>query len=163
MAGKDRVWDASEMPRMTPVSWTGKRPLGTAMYRKRVSPSVPTATSRVADWWPSTKRSVRAYTERRPLKAVVEARAIRPTSCASRRRRSFAHSMGVRVRDTAAETRMAAVRVSANSRNRRPTISPMNRSGISTAIKDTVSERIVKPICPEPFRAASSGGSPASM
>ena len=31
MAGKETVWGASEMPRITPVSCTGKKPLGTAM------------------------------------------------------------------------------------------------------------------------------------
>ncbi len=29
MAEKDTDWGASEMPRMTPVSWIGKKPLGT--------------------------------------------------------------------------------------------------------------------------------------
>ncbi len=49
---------------------------------------------------------------------------------------------------------MVAQRVTANSRNRRPTTSPMNSSGISTAISDTVSERMVKPICSAPLSAA---------
>ena len=71
--------------------------------------------------------------------------------------------MGVSVKDTPAEIRMATLRVMANSRNRRPTISPMNSSGINTAIKDTVSEMIVKPICSLPLSAASSGFSPASI
>jgi len=53
--------------------------------------------------------------------------------------------------------------VIANSRNRRPTISPMNSNGISTAINETVSDTIVKPICWEPFSAASSGASPSSI
>ncbi len=50
----------------------------------------------------------------------------------------------------------------ANSRNRRPTTSPINNSGISTAIREKVREMMVKPICCDPFNAASSGGSPAS-
>ena len=50
--------------------------------------------------------------------------------------------------------------VMANSRNSRPTTSPMNSSGISTAISEMVSEMMVKPICSEPLSAASSGGSP---
>ena len=58
---------------------------------------------------------------------------------------------------------MVTARVMANSRNSRPTTSGMNNSGISTAISETVSEMIVKPICAEPFSAASSGGSPASI
>ena len=43
-----------------------------------------------------------------------------------------------------------------------PTTSPMNRSGIKTAISDTVSEMMVKPICAEPLIAASWGLSPGS-
>jgi len=39
----------------------------------------------------------------------------------------------------------------------------MNNSGISTAINDTVSEMMVKPICSEPLSAASRGESPSSM
>ncbi len=71
--------------------------------------------------------------------------------------------MGVRVRETKAETMMVTLRVMANSRNRRPTMSPMNSSGISTAISETVSDIMVKPICSEPRSAASSGGTPSSM
>ena len=48
MAGKDIVCGASEMPWMTPVSWTGKKPFGTYTYSKTVSTSVPTATKSVA-------------------------------------------------------------------------------------------------------------------
>ena len=65
--------------------------------------------------------------------------------------------------DTTADTRIATLSVTANSRKSRPTTSPMKRSGISTAISDTVSETIVKPICSEPRSAAWSGGSPCSM
>src|SRR5947207_620049 len=70
--------------------------------------------------------------------------------------------MGVRVKETKAETRMVTARVIANSRNRRPTMSPMKSSGISTAMSETVSERIVKPICSEPLSAARRGDSPSS-
>ena len=38
----------------------------------------------------------------------------------------------------------------------------MNNRGISTAISETVSDRIVKPICSEPFSAAVNGSSPSS-
>ena len=38
----------------------------------------------------------------------------------------------------------------------------MNSNGISTAISDTVSDRIVKPICLDPFNAACNGESPSS-
>src|ERR1022692_4613490 len=75
----------------------------------------------------------------------------------------FEHIIGVRVSDTTAEARMVTLNVTANSRNRRPTISLMNNKGIRTAIRETVNETMVKPICAEPFSAASRGASPASM
>ena len=31
IAGNDTLWGASEMPRITPVSWIGKRPFGTTV------------------------------------------------------------------------------------------------------------------------------------
>ena len=58
---------------------------------------------------------------------------------------------------------MVTESVTANSLNSRPTTSPMNSSGISTAISDTVSDTTVKAICAEPFCAASYGSSPSSM
>ena len=42
-------------------------------------------------------------------------------------------------------------------------MSPMKSSGMRTAISETVSETMVKPICSEPFSAACSGESPISM
>nr|WP_256729851.1 hypothetical protein [Burkholderia pseudomallei] len=77
-------------------------------------------------------------------------------------RSSFAHIIGTSVSDTTAEITIVTASVIANSWNSRPTTSPMNSSGISTAISDTVSEMIVKPICLEPFNAASSAESPSS-
>ena len=50
---------ASEIPWITPVSWTGKKPFGTAMYSATVSASVSTATASVAAWWSSTVFSQR--------------------------------------------------------------------------------------------------------
>ena len=70
--------------------------------------------------------------------------------------------IGTSVSETTAEIRMVIASVTANSRNRRPTTSLMNSSGISTAISDTVSEMMVKPIWVAPLSAARSGGSPAS-
>jgi hypothetical protein len=46
------------------------------------------------------------------------------------------------------------VSVSANSRNMRPTRPVMNRSGMKTAISETVSEITVKPISLAPRSAA---------
>ena len=64
---------------------------------------------------------------------------------------SFAHIIGVSVSDTTAEIRIDTASVIANSRNSRPTTSPMNSSGISTAISENVSEMIVNAICCVPF------------
>jgi len=70
--------------------------------------------------------------------------------------------IGVSVSDTTSEIRMATASVTANSWNRRPTTSPMNSSGISTAISDTVSDTRVKPISAAPLSAACIGDSPIS-
>ena len=70
--------------------------------------------------------------------------------------------MGTSVSETIAEMMMVTASVMANSWNSRPTTSPMNSSGISTAISETVSEMIVKPISSDPFSAALSGVSPIS-
>jgi len=67
------------------------------------------------------------------------------------------HIMGVSVSETTAETRMVTARVMANSRKSRPTTSLMKSSGMSTAISETVSDIMVKPICSLPLSAASSG------
>ena len=76
--------------------------------------------------------------------------------------RSRADIIGVSVSDTNAEIRIDTASVTANSRKRRPTTSPMKRSGISTATSENVSEMMVKAICFDPFSAASSGVSPSS-
>ena len=78
------------------------------------------------------------------LRDAVEASSAPPPGvCRSRR----AHIMGVRVSETTAEMRMVIPRVMANSRNSRPTTSPMNRSGMRTAMRETVRDMMVKPIC----------------
>ena len=73
------------------------------------------------------------------------------------------HIIAVSVSEMKPDATMAVLSVTANSRNSRPMMPPMNSSGISTATSETVSDRIVKPICFEPFSAALNGGSPSSM
>ena len=97
------------------------------------------------------------------LKARSEARYRAPWACSGLWRSSLAHIMGVSVSETTAETRMVTLRVTANSRNSRPTMSPMNSSGMSTAISEMVSDTMVKPICAEPLSAACRGGMPSSI
>ncbi len=75
---------------------------------------------------------------------------------------SLAHIIGTSVSETTAEMTMVTASVMANSWNSRPTTSPMNNSGISTASSEIVSEMMVKPICCEPRSAASSGCMPPS-
>ncbi|KAG1329087.1 hypothetical protein G6F61_015075 [Rhizopus arrhizus] len=70
--------------------------------------------------------------------------------------------IGARVSEATMEIRMAAVMVSANSANRRPTTPPMNSSGMNAAINDRLIETTVKPISSAPFSAASIGPNPAS-
>ncbi len=59
IAGNDTLCGASEMPWITPVSCTGKNPLGTAMYSTTVSASAARATASVAAWRSSTHSSAR--------------------------------------------------------------------------------------------------------
>ena len=81
--------------------------------------------------------------------------------CTTRRKRL--HSIGVSVTETTPEMRIAAVIVTANSRNSRPSTPVMNRIGMKTAASDVVIVRIVKPISLEPFSDASNALMPASM
>ncbi len=76
--------------------------------------------------------------------------------------RSRAHSIGDKVSDTKPEARMAIEIVTANSWNSRPTMPPMNRTGMNTATSDMVIDRMVKPISFEPSIAAWNGVFPIS-
>src|SRR5215471_21183957 len=71
--------------------------------------------------------------------------------------------MGVRVNETNADTPTATLMVIANSRNSRPTIPVINKSGMKTATSETLRDTTVNPICFAPFNAASNGGWPASI
>ncbi len=73
------------------------------------------------------------------------------------------HIVGVTVSDTSADIATATLRVTANSRNRRPTIPPMRSTGTNTASSETVIDTIVKPICLAPSSAASRRPMPRSM
>ncbi len=70
--------------------------------------------------------------------------------------------MGVRDRETTPEKRMATMITTANSRNSRPTMPPMKSTGMNTAARETVMERMVKPISSDPSKAARRGGLPIS-
>ena len=53
---------------------------------------------------------------------------------------------GVVVSEMTIDTRMAVDSVMANSRNKRPTMPPISKMGMKTAISDTLMEKTVKPI-----------------
>ena len=140
MAANETVCGASDTPRMTPVSCTGKNPLGTMIYNQTVAASVADRhqqRARLVTEHPAQRRAValnhRDQTQLRRRDRTSPASPLRP-----RWRSSLAHIIGVSVSDTTAETRIVTLSVIANSRNRRPTMSPMNSSGISTAIRETV-------------------------
>ncbi len=57
---------------------------------------------------------------------------------------------------------MATDSVTANSRNRRPTIPPINSSGIKTATREILIVNTVKPTSRAPLSAASNGPIPCS-
>ena len=97
----------------------------------------------------SNTRSLNRYT--RPCPAAV--------SGFSRR----AHIIGVVVSDTRSEIRIATESTTANSRNSRPTIPPISKMGMNTAIRDRLIESTVNPTSREPCSAACSGDSPSSM
>src|ERR1700688_3379765 len=69
------------------------------------------------------------------------------------------HIIGAKVSDTSAETAIEAVTVSANSRNSRPMMPLINKSGMNTAISEQEIDSTVKPISREPLSAAVYGGS----
>src|SRR5580700_10766970 len=74
-----------------------------------------------------------------------------------------AHNIGVSVSETKPESKMVAVMVTANSRNTRPTMPPINSTGMKTAINEMVIEMMVNPTSREPLSAASNGVMPLSM
>ena len=70
----------------------------------------------------------------------------------------MAHIIGVVVSETSSEMAIATDRVTANSRNRRPTMPPISRMGMKTATSEMLIDSTVKPISLAPRKAASSGG-----
>ena len=71
--------------------------------------------------------------------------------------------MGVRLSETNPEIRIATMMTTANSWNSRPTIPPMNSTGMKTAASDSVMERMVKEISLLPSSAACMRDLPISM
>ena len=76
---------------------------------------------------------------------------------------SFEHIIGVSVRATTPEKKMAAASWMANSRNRRPVLPVMKARGTKTAISVAVVAMTAKPISRAPSNEARRGGCPSSM
>ena len=70
-------------------------------------------------------------------------------------RNTRAQSIGVNVSEINADITMVMAMVTANSRNTRPTIPPISRIGMNTAISENVIDMMVNPISREPLSAAS--------
>ena len=70
--------------------------------------------------------------------------------------------MGVVVSEMTMETMMANDNTMANSRKSLPTMPPIRRIGMNTAISDVLIETTVKPISAAPFSAACIGCMPCS-
>src|SRR5262249_57058035 len=77
-------------------------------------------------------------------------------------RTKWAQIIGVSVSETTVETAIANASVTENSRNTRPTRPVMNNSGIKAAIRETLIEITVKPICRATSSSARNGGMPFS-
>ena len=83
-------------------------------------------------------------------------------ACSAAARTKCAQIIGVTDSDTRVEIAIANTSVTENSRNSRPTMPPMNSSGMNAAISDTLIEITVKPICRAPSSAARNGVGPLS-
>src|SRR5580704_17492546 len=71
--------------------------------------------------------------------------------------------MGVTVTESTMEIAMETERMTANSRNRRPTTPLIIKMGMNTAISEMLMESTVKPISSAPLRAAAKGCMPPSI
>ncbi len=142
--------EACVMPWISPVSCVGKKPFGTVMYMKTAVRARVAIAIEAASASGSARQSAACGHKPRITRLRKSVPKLRKTSpalqvgciCSTR-----AAIMGVSVRETKAEITIVTASVTANCRNRRPATSPMKSKGMSTAMSETVSERIVKPIC----------------
>ena len=158
------LWSARMPPLIWPVSCCGKKPLGAAANRYTFRPTTKTRiviTSAALDKAQSRQCS---YTFSMRSKPRSKQRATKPGFlCCGPLFSSQAHIIGVVVSEMTSEIITAADRVTANSRNSRPTWPPMNSSGMKTATSDRLIDSTVKPTSRAPSRAALKRSMPASM
>ena len=142
-------------PDMRPVSCCGKNPLGTMMYRYTVSAIVARVTSqrqRLMAQHPAaaTSRTARSQVERRARSDAIQESVLSHSACAASKPR--AHHRREWSARSSSEITMATESVMANSRNRRPTMPPISRIGMNTAISEMLIDITVKPISAAPVQ-----------
>jgi hypothetical protein len=139
---------ASAKAWIIPVSWIGKKPWESDGQRDGQRHGGEEHADR--DPLVPQHNVERAFIERRhgveaPLDKAIDAAVAFGARCMKR-----AHIMGASVSETRAEMAMAAVTVSANSRNSRPMMPPIRSSGMNTAISEHEIDSTVKPISRDP-------------
>ena len=163
MASNDMPCAASVVPKSMPMSCEGMNPLGMRANRTPVRTVTVAVTPIIVRRWPSDHRRPFSYARSMAANARSERLYNRWCATSAGGRRKRLASIGVSVSDTKPEISTASPMTTANSRNNRPTMPPMNSTGMKTAASESVIETIVKPISCAPSRAASSGGLPISM
>ena len=134
-------------PAIIPLSCSGEKPLGhddqqIDVHADRDQKDGQCQSARVPAPRPACARRCQAST-RTPFRSPCRGGCGPPGfSCF----RSLEHIIGVAVSETSSETRIATESVTANSRNNRPTMPPISRIGMNTAISDRLIESTVKPI-----------------
>ncbi len=141
---------ASLTATITPVSCSGRNPLGTTRYSHPVPASVSANTTSTARCRRIAQSSDTRYHSSVASNPRSNRREIAPGRSTPFAFSRYAHIIGVTVRETTAETVTATDSVTANVLNSRPITPVMNSSGMTTAISETVSEMMVNPICADP-------------
>src|SRR5262245_61722051 len=128
-----------------------------------LSPMVAASSSIMRREWRSAHARLASYSASIHLNTRSLAVKKRPGRISARGFSSRAHIIGVVVSDTASDTRIATESVTANSRNSRPTMPPISRIGMNTAMSDTLIDSTVKLTSLAPRSAAWKGVRPRSM
>ena len=163
ISAKDVSSAASVVAVIWPMSSCGKNPFGTTLNSTAVATKVTSATANTTLRCSSAKSSDRVYcfsTELNPRsKKLTTTPCFWPRGSAFKKRLA---SMGTRVSDTKADTRMDRPTTTANSWNSSPITPGMKKIGIKTATSDVEMEMMVNPTSREPRSAALKGSSPFS-
>src|SRR6185312_12262538 len=125
-------------PVILPVSCCGKNPLGTTTNKKILNSKVAKNNNSIKRGCFNDQSKLVSYFFRT---LCIKERCVFSGECFKK----CAHIIGVTVSETSSETKMAIDRVIENSRNNLPTIPPINKIGMKTAISERLMETTVKP------------------